>query len=185
MNGSSFSRRQLLAASGIAGGGYLLAGCGGSSRPTASALPGRVLSADVEALNGLLEVEYHARAAYIAGLPLLKGGAWVAARHFLKQELSHIAELTSLVKKAHAAPRGPRPSYDLGHPNDGVEALKLLGWVEQLTIAAYLAAIPKLSPGLVKAAAASILANEAQHASVVRLNLGLAPVPHALVTGGG
>ena len=53
---------------------------------------------------------------------------------------------------------------------------------EQATVRAYLDAIPKLTPGAARSAAASILANEAQHVSVLRRNLGLDPIPSAFVT---
>ena len=73
--------------------------------------------------------------------------------------------------------------YNLGHPAGRTEALGLLHRAEQVTLRAYLAAIPRLSPGVVKATAASLFANDAQHASTIRDRIGLAPVPEAVVTG--
>jgi hypothetical protein len=79
-------------------------------------------------------------------------------------------------------PHGPRGSYDLGRPKNQTQILDLIHRAEQATVRAYLDAIPKLTPGAARAAAASILANEAQHVSVIRRNLALDPVPDATVT---
>ena len=59
----------------------------------------------------------------------------------------------------------------------------LLHAVEQAQIAAYLNAIPRLEPGVVKQQVASILANDAQHVAVVRAALGRPAIPSAFVTG--
>jgi hypothetical protein len=79
-------------------------------------------------------------------------------------------------------PVGPRANYDLGHPRSETQVLELIHRAEQATVRAYLDAIPKLTPGAARAAAASIVANEAQHVSVLRRNLGLDPIPSAVVT---
>jgi hypothetical protein len=179
---SSVSRRQLLGASGAAGTAVLLAACGGSSKHPPVLTPARVASADAAIVNDLLRVEYYAATAYIAGAPLLSGHNRRLADRFLNQELSHIDELTNLLRAAHVAPAGEAASYDLGHPRGATDLLELFHRVERLTIRAYLDAIPKFSSGRVRAAAVSILANEAQHVSIVRRNLGLTPVPAAVVT---
>jgi hypothetical protein len=160
------------------------AGCG-RSHPAAvhvASLPPELKAVDAAIFNGLIDAEYAATAAYIAGVPVLSDHNARAAKHFLVQEVSHITQLSNLVNVAHGTPHGPRPSYDLGHPRNETQVLELIHRAEQVTIRAYLDAIPKLSPGAARAAAASILANEAQHASIIRRNLGLDPVPDALVT---
>ncbi len=133
-------------------------------------------------VNGLIDAEYFAAATYIAGIPLLSDHNLRAAKHFLVQEVAHLLALSNLVTAAHGAPHGPRTSYNLGHPRSQTQVLELIHRAEQATIRAYLDAIPKLSPGAARAAAASILANDAQHVSVIRRNLGLDPVPGAVVT---
>jgi hypothetical protein len=60
--------------------------------------------------------------------------------------------------------------------------MELIHRAEQGVVHAYLDAIPKLTPGAARAAVASILANEAQHVSIVRRNLGLDTVPSAVLT---
>jgi nucleoside-diphosphate-sugar epimerase len=174
------SRRQLLSAASAAGAGAALAGCGST---TATGLPGDVLGADVHTLNEVIQAENYAVAAYVAGIPLLSGTDSMIAKQFLEQDLSHIEDLADIVRKAGAKPSVSGQVYDLGHPSSRTEVLELLHHVEQVTLRAYLAAIPKLSPGVVKATAASLFANDAQHASTIRGRLGLAPVPEAVVTG--
>jgi hypothetical protein len=172
------SRRQLLSA---AGAGAVLAGCG-TSQP-ASGIPSAVLETDVPTLNRLIGVEYHGVAAYVAAIPLLSGTDALYAKQFLTQELAHIDDLAAFVRKAHTKPAASSQTYDLGTPRSREELLALLHHVEQLQLRAYLQAIPLLTPGVVKATAASIFANDAQHASLIRGRLGLAPVPEAVVTG--
>lgn len=185
---SRVSRRQLLGASGAAGAAVALAACGGASSsppaPRVTTLPTR-LSSDQEALlNGLIDVEYHAATAYIASIPLLSDHNLRAAKRFLRQELSHAAELIAVIRAGHGQPNEPETGYDLGQPRGTTQVMQLLHSVERLTINAYLDAIPKLPPGPLRAVAASIVANEGQHIAIVRRNLGLDPVPAALVTGG-
>jgi hypothetical protein len=165
----------------------LLDACGGSSISTRSLLhklPPPARSTDVEILNRLLDLEYRTVAAYTAGTPLLNKRQAKAAQQFLQQELSHAGELSGLVKEAGAKPLKQRSSYQLGSPGSGRDVLRLLHALEIAQLRAYLEAIPTLSPGPVRAVIASILANDAQHVSVLRAALGEAPLPAALVTGG-
>jgi hypothetical protein len=162
----------------------LLAGCGGSKPSTASVrkLPAVLRRADVTILNQVLDLEYGGIAAYTAGIPMLTGSVANAAKHFLTQELSHAGELAGLVKQAGGQAHVPKASYALGHPRSAADVLKFLHAVETAVIAAYLDAIPLLSPGPVRAAVASLLANDAQHVSILRSTLGEAPLPSAFVT---
>ena len=175
------SRRQLLSAASAAAAGAVLAGCG--TRPVATGLSGAGLQSDVRTLNRLIEVEYHAVAAYVAAIPLLSGTDALYAKQFLSQEISHIEDLSAFVRRTHTKPAASGQVYDLGRPRGRTELLALLHHVEQVTLRAYLEAIPVLTPGVVKATAASILDNDAQHASLIRGLLGLAPVPEPVVTG--
>lgn len=182
--GSPVSRRQLLGASGAAGAAFALAGCGHTFQAAThvSRLPENLKAADAAIFNALIDAEYVVAAAYIAGIPLLSDHNLRAAKHFLVQEVAHVQQLSNLVGVAHGVPRGPRASYDLGHPRSQTEVMELIHHAEQGVARAYLDAIPKLTPGAARAAAASILANEAQHVSIVRRNLGLDPVPSAVLT---
>jgi hypothetical protein len=168
-------------------GAAVLAGCGGagtkSGRQAVKHVARPIQRADVAILGRMLALERRTVAAYTAGIPLLAKPDVKAAEQFLNEELLHAGELLSLIKAAggHAPPHAA--SYDLGHPNDAGEVLALLHGLERALIAAYLTAIPRLSPGPVRAAVASILANDAQHISILRLFTGSSPVPSAFVTG--
>jgi hypothetical protein len=185
------SRRGLLkaAGAGLAGGAaLLLAACGGShsssSQATTTAASGPVPdSLDAVLLNHLLDLEHLGIAAYTAGIPLLSLSGRKQGRLFLTQELSHAGELGGLVKQSGGKPHKGRETYNLGHPRTEEDVLKLLHGIERSQIDAYLDAIPKVSLGSTRAALAAMLANDAQHISVLRLSLGRRPIPTALVTG--
>lgn len=55
--------------------------------------------------------------------------------------------------------------------------------LENTAIAAYIDALPKLSQGDLRATAAGIIANEAEHVTVLLDALGRDPLPAAFVTG--
>jgi hypothetical protein len=178
------SRRELLAAGAAAlAGGALAAGCGGSGRSKPSEGDASVALSDVPVLNRLLDVEYHAIAAYAAGIPLMSKPAAEPAILFLSQELAHAGSLDVLIRRAGAVPKKQRGSYNLGHPRTTAEVLALLHHVERLELAAYVQLIPRLYEGHVRAAAAAIFANDAQHIAFLRAQLGLEPSPAAFVTG--
>jgi rubrerythrin len=183
------SRRAFLRAAGVSAAGgsvAFLAACGGGSKSVNATTTGSLtagLSADVAILNNAIDLEHIAIAAYSAGIPLLSGTVQKAAAQFLAQESSHVAALSQLVKQGGGKPIAERPSYNLGSPRRAHDVLAMLQMIERTTIAAYLDAIPKVSPGSVRTRLASILTNEAQHVAVVRLALGTQPVPGALVTG--
>jgi rubrerythrin len=175
-------RRELLSISGAAGASLLVAGCGSSVRKV-SQLPGSVRAADVDLLNGVLDVEHLVVTAYTAAVPLLSHHNLRAAQHFLDQETSHVNDLDKLIRSAGGSPHGERPRYDLGQPRGEAELLELLRHVEGRAVSAYLEAIPRLVSAEARQTAISILAVEAQHLSIIRRNLGLSPVPSPLVTG--
>ena len=75
-----------------------------------------------------------------------------------------------------------RPQYRHERPDrSGIEAPDT--GIERAQLAAYLDALPTLSQPKIRAAAAAILANDAQHVSVLRASMGLAPLPSPFVTG--
>jgi hypothetical protein len=161
----------------------LLAACGKQSIRAQVHNSKPVLNTDVALLNHLLDLEHVAIAAYTAGIPLLDPSVAKAGQLFLNDELSHAGELAGLVKAAGGKPIKPEASYALGHPRTSDEVLALLHRVERALIAAYLDALPRLRPGTVKQQVASVLANDAQHVTVVRAALGRPSIPSAFVTG--
>jgi hypothetical protein len=180
----STPRRKLLRAGVAAGSALALTACGSKSlRTQLKEAPAGVARTDVQVLTHLLDLEYLAIAAYTAAIPLLSPGAARIAKQFLGQELAHASGLGGLVKAAGAKVHYPPPSYDLGHPRDERGLLALLHAVESTQLTAYLQAIPRLSPGPVRAAAAGYFANDAQHISLLRAELGESPLPAAFVSG--
>jgi hypothetical protein len=138
---------------------------------------------DVQILNAALYLERRTVAAYTAGIPLLTRPQRKACSQFLNEELEHTGELLALIKAANGVAIPRSPSYDIGHPRDGAGVLALLHELEREQIAGYVQAIPELSPGPVRSAVATILASDAQHIAVLRLEQGENPLPSAFVNG--
>jgi len=180
------SRRSLLLSLGVGLAAVLgAAGCGNAQREPGVRLNRRTrgAGADAHTLNQLLAAEYYAIAAYTAATPLLTGTPARVARRFLGHEVLHADRLISLIQRAGGQARQAPASHDLGHPTTASEIMRLLLKAERAQLTAYLEAAPTLSPGSLKAMAASIFATQAQHAAVWRLQLGQMPAPTALVTG--
>src|ERR1700687_2853520 len=114
------SRRMILSRSraGIAAGAALaLGGCGSNSNlPNVRKISPEARSVDVEILNGLLDLEYKAIAAYTAGIPLLTSHVQTAAKQFLSQEITHAGELYGLIKQARGIANKRQASYAFGRP---------------------------------------------------------------------
>jgi rubrerythrin len=142
----------------------------------------RVPPEDVAPLNELLDAEHYGVRAYAAAIPLLGSAAAKDARWLLSQELAHVVELSELVMQAKAKPRRPAASYNLGNPQTSSEALTLLEHAERVQLKAYLETIPKLSGGRVRAAVATLSANDAQHLALLRSRAGQPPTT-AFATG--
>ncbi|HWF73181.1 MAG TPA: ferritin-like domain-containing protein [Solirubrobacteraceae bacterium] len=182
------SRRAFLrtAGAGLAGGsGLLVAACGGAGKAKtkriAGSEPPAVRLADISIMNHVLDLEHAAVLAYTAGIPLLTGHGGAAAAQFLGHELSHVAKLESTIRGAGGKPNPP-PANPLSTPQDPTQVLDILEAAESSLVDAYLAAIPRLMPGWLRAVAAGMLASEGQHISVLRGLQGRRPVPAAFVT---
>jgi hypothetical protein len=108
-----------------------------------------------------------------------------AAAAFLGQEIDHTLELKKIIKQAGAKPARPAPSYNLVNPNPSSkdDVLVALHGIEQAQLMGYLQAVTLLTLGELRSAVAAIFANHAQHVMVVRMQLGLAPIPAPFVTG--
>jgi hypothetical protein len=181
LRGGGPTRRTLLAASAAGIGGLALAGCGGQHKRRKHPVSGAG-ARDVELLNAALAIEQRSIAAYTAVGPLLTGVAQHAAGRFLGQELLHAGALRRLIKEVGGKAHDPLPHYDLGTPRGRSELLALLHGLEQQQIAAYLRAIPVVSTAHLRQALASILANDAQHVTVLRAEQGLTALTAPLVT---
>jgi hypothetical protein len=175
------------AVAGLTGAGALaLGGCGSTDtagQSTTTELAPPVRRQDLQILTRALELERRTVTAYVAGIPLLPRPLAQAARQFLSEELEHTGELISLIKTAggQASPRAN--SYPLDHPTGPAGVIALLHALETTQISTYLRSIPQLSPGPMRAAAATILTVDSQHVAMLRLTQGETPVPAAFVTG--
>jgi hypothetical protein len=196
----------------VVGAAALLAGCTDKTVTASNIrltknTPGSKL--DVEVLNGLLAIEYRAIAAYTALVPELPQPAnapkqttpgpppppnpnqplelrvplaIAAARDFLGLETAHAGELMGIITQAGGTPVKALASYDLPRDESKLAIIRFLHGIEQEQLAAYLHAVPRLPAGRLRAAMAAILANEAQHISVLRMVLRMPPLTSALVS---
>ncbi|HWE32830.1 MAG TPA: ferritin-like domain-containing protein [Solirubrobacteraceae bacterium] len=177
------TRRRLLGITlGSSAAAAALSGCAGTKRRLK--LAGRSRDSDARLLNELLLLERRAIAAYTAGIPLLSGGDLRAGTAFLRQELAHAGMLIALIKRAGGTAPPRLANYDLGDPHSPRDVIALLHQVERAQLAAYVDAVPKLSPGYLRSSVSTILADDAQHVSLLRMTLGLSPVPSPFVNGG-
>ncbi len=176
------SRRRFFHAAGVAtagGSAAFLAACGGSGK----AKNETAAAADIAILNSAIDLENTAIAAYTAGAPLLKGEVLKLGREFLSQEKEHANALSTAVTQLGGHPSRPKAAYDFPRVRTQRDVLLLANTIEHEAIAAYLDALPKLSSPDLRATAASIVTNEAEHVSVLLGALGRPQVPTAFVSG--
>jgi rubrerythrin len=182
------SRRRFFRRAGVsaAGGSALLLGaCGEGSQSLVEAGPDESDQADVEILNGALDLELMAVAAYKTGAVRLTGELLQVGKLFLAQEQEHADGLTSAIKDAGGKPNRAKSAYDFPPRRSAQDVLKYAAYIENTAIAFYIDALPKLTNGDVRATAASIITTEAEHLAVLRDALGQSPLPAAFVTGKG
>jgi rubrerythrin len=183
--GDPLSRRRFFARSGVVVAGCtatFLTACADDTKSPATG-PDESDDADVEILNAALDLELMAVAAYTAGAPLLRGELRKAGKLFLEQEQEHADGLESAIKAAGGTPNRALASYDFPELKSRADVLKFAVDLENTAIAAYIDALPKLGEGDLRATAASIIANEAEHLAVLLGALGVEQVPDAFVFG--
>lgn len=181
------SRRRFFRASGVSvagGSAIFLAACSDDTKsPNVQTGPDESDQADVEILNSALDLELMAVAAYKAGAARLKGAVLQIGKAFLEQEQEHADGLTQAIKDAGGTPNRAKASYDLPSFSSQNDVLRFAVDIENTAIAAYIDALPKLSQGDLRATAAAIVTNEAEHVAVLLGALGENQVPDAFVTG--
>lgn len=181
------SRRRFFRMSGVSvagGSAMFLAACGDDTKsPFAATAPDESDDADVEILNSALDLELMAVAAYKAGAALLKGDALAVGKLFLEQEQEHADGLASAIRDADGTPNRAKASYDFPELKSQTDVLRFAIDLENTAIAAYIDALPKLGKGELRATAAAIVSNEAEHVAVLLGALGEEQVPDAFVVG--
>jgi ferritin-like protein len=109
--------------------------------------------------------------------------SYTAAQTFQTHELAHVRELTGFIRQAGGKAHKPAAFYDLGEqPTTRKGVLELLHKTEEKVISGYLGMLETLTPTELRGAAAAIMANHAQHSTIIRLELGLAPTPSAFLS---
>jgi rubrerythrin len=147
---------------------------------------------DIQIMNVALGLEHQAIAAYQAGAEtkLLSDGVLKVAVKFQDQHKQHRDALAATIKKFGGKPVEAQAKYDVGAIAKGVGVTNIAAEKDVITLAmkledqatkAYLGALPSLENKDVIKAAASIMADEAQHTAILRSALGEDPVPQAFV----
>ena len=176
------SRRGFLTGAGLAlcaGSATFLSACGGGEGGGASE-PDR----DLAILEHARSLELTAIAAYRRVAGALRGEALEIADAFLMQEQEHADALTKAIKQRGGTGSGPGP-LPLDYPRfkGRRAALAFASDLENVLIAAYVAAIPLLSASNLRAIVGEIVVVEAEHLAVVSGELDRAQVPDAFVGG--
>ena len=160
-----------------------LAACSDDTKNPVKAGDDESDQADVEILNGALDLEFMAVAAYKAGAARLTGDRLAIVKLFLEQEQEHADGLAAAIEDADGQPNRAKSDYDFPVLGTEADVLRFAVDIENTAIAAYIDALPKLSKKDLRSTAASILTNQAEHVSVLLDALGREPVPAAFVTG--
>lgn len=182
------SRRAFFRASGVSligGSAMFLAACGSDKKTSSdgSSSGGGTAGDDVEILNSALDLENMAIFVYTDGARLLKGDALKASKTFLGHEKAHAQGIARAIKSLGGTPNKAKTAYDIGKPTSQLDVLRLAEKIENVAVAAYVDAIPKLGDPKLRATAAAIATTEAEHIAVLRKALGHRAVPTAFVTG--
>jgi rubrerythrin len=179
------SRRRFFHMSGVSvagGSAMFLSACGDDTKSPVVG-PDESDEADVEILNSALDLELMAVAAYKAGAAKLRGDVLQIGKLFLEQEQEHADGLMAAIKDADGRPNRAKSSYDFPELRSQTDVLRFAIELENTAIAAYIDALPKLGKGDLRATAAAIISNEAEHVAVLLGALGEQQVPDAFVVG--
>jgi rubrerythrin len=176
-----------LSGAGLAGPAVLLGGCG-SGEDASTDVSGSP-EEDIDLLGTALELERSAAVAYERGAELLAGEALELAQQFAGQEREHADVLVDAIEKLGGTPAEELSDDDYAEQL-GVGKLKSQEDVftfgvdlENTEITTYNDAVAKLSTPEIRRTVYTIVANEAQHLTVLLGELGEPQVPDAFVTG--
>jgi hypothetical protein len=165
-------RRALLAAAAVAlAAGLASCGSGGG---TMTAVPER--GADVELLNGILSRQSAAVDTYDRTLSHLGGRNLALARVFRAQEQEHIDAIVKALRGLGGRAEPEAEAIEAKKLKTEADYLGFLYELESATIDAELSAISKLTASWPRSLLASIVANQAQHLTLLREMLGAKPI---------
>ena len=182
------SRRRFFRMAGVStgagGAAAFLAACGdGTTTPAVVTGPDESDQADVEILNGVLDLELMAIAAYKTAAGRMRGSVLEIGKLLLAQEQEHADALVAAVEEAGGRPNRAKASYDFPRMRSQQDALRFALQLENTAIAAYIDALPKFSRGALRATAACSASLVMIDAAVLLDALGMEPAPEAFVTG--
>jgi rubrerythrin len=179
------TRREIVAFSGLAGVGALLAIIGHSIGEARAQSAGNVAEGDLKILNVALGLEHEAIAAYQAGAEskLLDRPILETAVLFQSQHKAHRDALAATIKRAGGTPVESRKPTDYAWPRlaSQTDVLMLAAKLEAGAASAYLGALRAIENKEYLTAAASIMGNETQHLALLRQVLKENPVPTAFI----
>jgi len=159
----------------------LLAGCS-----IKAAQSDEASTSDIEILNGALDAEQEAIAAYQLGADsaLLQPAVAQLALAFQRDHSEHEKVLADTILQLGGVPAPARSDYDfpLAELKYQADVLAFLADLEQDALSTYVQAVSAFENGDLRTAAASILGAEAMHWAVLRGTLGKNPVPSAFVS---
>jgi Ferritin-like domain len=145
-------------------------------------------SSDTDVLNYALTLEQFEAALYkvLIGTNILSGAEQGYLTTFGAQEQQHVDALTAAIKQLGGTPVAMPAAYNLaaaGPITNRGQLLAVIQTVEDLGAAAYLGAAGFIQNRDLLTAAVTIHAVEAEHASIFRDLLGMAPAPDAVAKG--
>ena len=129
---------------------------------------------DVDLLNYALTLEYLEAEMYRQAVASgkLSGDALTLAREFGSHEQAHVDALNATIPKLGGTPVTARQSYKLPAFTDQATIMGFISKIEDTGVGAYLGQVGSITSPTVLAAAASIYAVEALHASAIRTLMG-------------
>jgi rubrerythrin len=160
-----------------------IAGCGGGGGASSTESE---KEADAAIVNAALARELTAIGAYTATLPHLRGADLALARELRAQEQEHVDGLTKALRGLGAPVEAEPEEADLGEAKSRGEFLAYLYERESSLVANHLREVADLSLPWPRALLGSIVADEAQHLTLLRQALGAGPaesVPKAFESG--
>ena len=181
------TRRGLLQGAGFAlagGAGAALAACGDGDNATTQSGGIEGSAGDVGVLRRALAIELTLVDAYTSGAGLLTGPMRDAAEAFLAQEQEHADTLTKAITQLGGDAAVKRLPVDFAQLGGTTAVLDIWRRLEDLAIATYADAIPKLSTGALRATIGTISTCDAEHVAVILGALGRPQAPEAFVRGG-
>jgi rubrerythrin len=180
------TRGDFLRAAGMtfaAGSAASLVACGGDDDRITTSAGVEGTSTDIGILAGALARELTAIDAYSRMAGLLSGPLRAVGEAFLAHEQEHANVLTKAIKQLGGEATTDPIALDFGAVRSERDGLELASDLEQVAIATYLEAVPKLSTANLRTTAVQIAIAEAEHLAVLQGALGRPPAPRAFVGG--